>query len=224
MPRAAFPASLPLVLAIALGLSTATGCTDGRNLRRYGSSCFGNDGCASGVCYQGVCSKPCVSDDECEGGTCVRGPNVCAPPGTDAGLVDNDGLGVDATSVDDTQQAPGACVADADCLGNETCAAGQCLVVDGIGCKGKADGTSCANYIVAVSCSGGSPGCGTSWTVAKYGGTPTCQGGVCTPQAGVPGWTGQSTCGKDAVCVPSTVGGVQPCQKRERVPQCVSAP
>ena len=120
--------------------------------------------------------------------------------------------------------ASGACAADSDCLTTEVCAAGQCLVADTINCVGKDDGTSCANYVAAVTCSGGSASCGSGWTVAKYGGTPKCKSGVCTAQTGVPGWTGQSTCDKDSVCVPSNVGGVQPCQKRERVPACATTP
>ena len=152
----------------------------------------------------------------------MRGPNVCAPPGGDA--TDSDANGVDSINGEDATLATGACVGDDDCLATETCADGQCLVTDSVQCEGKADGTSCANYIVAVTCKGGSPDCGGSWTVAKYGGAATCQGGACKQQAVAQGRMVQSTCSKYSVCVPSKVGGVQPCQKRERVPACATTP
>ena len=209
-------------MTAALSCTLAIGCSDGSDLRRMGSSCGANGDCASGVCYRGVCSKPCISDDDCDGGTCVQGANVCTQPPSDA--TGGDGLGVEAVAAADATPASGACTTNTDCLATETCAVGQCLVADTVSCSGKADGTSCANFIVAVTCKGGSQSCSGGWTVAKYGGAPTCQSGACTPQVGVPGWTGQSTCAQDSVCVPSNVGGVQPCQKRARVPACASAP
>lgn len=192
-------------------------CDEGRSLRRVGLTCAQASDCVTKVCYKSVCSRPCTgSDDDCDGGVCVVGLNVCAfstPP--DAG----GGLPVDTRLDGGAALVPGACGSDADCLATERCAEGQCLIRDPTGgCEGEPDGASCSNYPFAVSCGAGP--CAASWKVHKYGGVPTCKSGVCTPQPGAPAWSGESNCAKGQVCVSSKVGGVLPCQVIERVPAC----
>lgn len=62
---------------LVVGVVAWTACADSTVARRFFADCSLDEQCASGVCFQGSCSKPCTTSDACEGGACVT--NFCLP-------------------------------------------------------------------------------------------------------------------------------------------------
>ena len=77
-----------LLLCLALGLGTLSGCDlFKKKLRRFGSTCGVDAECEGGVCHEGRCTASCQVAAECESGICLD--KVCQGKEAD---FDQDGL------------------------------------------------------------------------------------------------------------------------------------
>jgi hypothetical protein len=154
----------------------------------YGGACTANAECDSGSCVGGVCSPPCMAQDECHSaGTWLPKSSACSYPVKPNGAPCNDG---NACTAGDTCQA-GVCTAGSPvtCMASDPChEAGSCDPTSG-GCTNPAmpDGTPCAagtcqsgvcTGSVSSSSSSGAGGAATSTSSGSGGGAASTSSGL----------------------------------------------